>query len=195
MNWASATQLCAHKIPVSYTRQSLRSAKAARGAIIKPTTWPASRSAICFISPASPANRRCSRPAKSPMALHRPTAPSVSQSRFIIVSTVAKDNISTYRCTSAPVTSPDILFQLRLHGEKPARASRKGEETDLYDPYATKNGYARIFIIPVEQWRRLVDWMEVRRRFPARSSRKCLTAASIRTSYQNDSRVLRKAHE
>jgi crotonobetainyl-CoA:carnitine CoA-transferase CaiB-like acyl-CoA transferase len=42
---------------------------------------------------------------------------------------------------------------------KPARASRKGEETDLYDPYATKNGYARIFIIPVEQWRRLVDWM------------------------------------
>ena len=44
-------------------------------------------------------------------------------------------------------------------GEKPARASRKGEETDLYDPYQTKNGYARIFIIPVEQWRRLVDWM------------------------------------
>lgn len=42
---------------------------------------------------------------------------------------------------------------------KPARASRKGEETDLYDPYPTKNGYARIFIIPVEQWRRLVDWM------------------------------------
>ena len=44
-------------------------------------------------------------------------------------------------------------------GVKPARASRKGEETDLYDPYPTKNGYARIFIIPVEQWHRLVDWM------------------------------------
>ncbi|HEY7165409.1 MAG TPA: CoA transferase [Candidatus Binatia bacterium] len=44
-------------------------------------------------------------------------------------------------------------------GVKPARASRKGEETDLYDPYPTKNGYARIFIIPIEQWRRLVDWM------------------------------------
>jgi crotonobetainyl-CoA:carnitine CoA-transferase CaiB-like acyl-CoA transferase len=44
-------------------------------------------------------------------------------------------------------------------GAKPARASRKGEETDLYDPYPTKNGYVRIFIIPVEQWRRLVDWM------------------------------------
>lgn len=44
-------------------------------------------------------------------------------------------------------------------GGKPARASRKGEETDLYDPYPTKNGYVRIFIIPVEQWRRLVDWM------------------------------------
>ena len=44
-------------------------------------------------------------------------------------------------------------------GAKPGRASRKGEETDLYDPYPTKNGYARIFIIPVEQWRRLVDWM------------------------------------
>ncbi len=44
-------------------------------------------------------------------------------------------------------------------GVKPARASRKGEETDLYDPYPTKNGFVRIFIIPVEQWRRLVDWM------------------------------------
>jgi len=44
-------------------------------------------------------------------------------------------------------------------GDKPARASRKGEETDLYDPYKTKNGYARIFIIPIEQWRRLVEWM------------------------------------
>jgi crotonobetainyl-CoA:carnitine CoA-transferase CaiB-like acyl-CoA transferase len=44
-------------------------------------------------------------------------------------------------------------------GAKPARASRKGEETDLYDPYPTRNGYVRIFIIPVEQWRRLVDWM------------------------------------
>ena len=44
-------------------------------------------------------------------------------------------------------------------GVKPARASRKGEETDLYDPYPTKNGYARIFIIPIEQWRRLVEWM------------------------------------
>ncbi|HWO40672.1 MAG TPA: CaiB/BaiF CoA-transferase family protein, partial [Candidatus Eisenbacteria bacterium] len=44
-------------------------------------------------------------------------------------------------------------------GAKPARASRKGEETDLYDPYPTKNGYVRIFIIPVEQWRRLVEWM------------------------------------
>jgi crotonobetainyl-CoA:carnitine CoA-transferase CaiB-like acyl-CoA transferase len=44
-------------------------------------------------------------------------------------------------------------------GAKPARASRKGEETDLYDPYPTKNGYVRIFIIPIEQWRRLVDWM------------------------------------
>ncbi|MBI4522713.1 MAG: CoA transferase [Deltaproteobacteria bacterium] len=44
-------------------------------------------------------------------------------------------------------------------GAKPSRASRKGEETDLYDPYPTKNGYVRIFIIPAEQWRRLVDWM------------------------------------
>ena len=44
-------------------------------------------------------------------------------------------------------------------GNKPGRASRKGEETDLYDPYPTKNGYARIFIIPVQQWRSLVEWM------------------------------------
>ena len=44
-------------------------------------------------------------------------------------------------------------------GAKASRLSRRGEETDLYDPYPTKNGYVRIFIIPVEQWRRLVDWM------------------------------------
>jgi len=44
-------------------------------------------------------------------------------------------------------------------GNKPGRASRKGEETDLYDPYPTKNGYARIFIIPAQQWRNLVEWM------------------------------------
>jgi len=44
-------------------------------------------------------------------------------------------------------------------GAKASRLSRKGEETDLYDPYPTKNGYVRIFIIPAEQWRRLVDWM------------------------------------
>ena len=44
-------------------------------------------------------------------------------------------------------------------GAKPSRISRKGEETDLYDPYPTKNGFVRIFIIPAEQWRRLVDWM------------------------------------
>jgi len=44
-------------------------------------------------------------------------------------------------------------------GAKPARATRRGEETDLYDPYRAKNGFVRFFIIPVEQWRRLVDWM------------------------------------
>ncbi len=38
---------------------------------------------------------------------------------------------------------------------RPGRASREGEETDLDDPYPTKNGYVRIFIIPAEQWRRL----------------------------------------
>lgn len=44
-------------------------------------------------------------------------------------------------------------------GAKPARATRKGEETDLYDPYPVKNGYVRFFIVAIEQWRRLVDWM------------------------------------
>ncbi len=52
-----------------------------------------------------------------------------------------------------------FIPQYGYSGTKPGRASRKGEETDLYDPYETKNGYVRIFIIPVEQWRRLVDWM------------------------------------
>jgi crotonobetainyl-CoA:carnitine CoA-transferase CaiB-like acyl-CoA transferase len=52
-----------------------------------------------------------------------------------------------------------FIPQYGSSGAKPSRASRKGEETDLYDPYETKNGYVRIFIIPVEQWRRLVDWM------------------------------------
>lgn len=44
-------------------------------------------------------------------------------------------------------------------GVKPARATRKGEETDLYDPYPAKNGFVRFFVITVEQWRRLIDWM------------------------------------
>ena len=52
-----------------------------------------------------------------------------------------------------------FIPQYGSSGAKPSRASRKGEETDLYDPYETKNGYVRIFIIPVEQWRRLVEWM------------------------------------
>jgi crotonobetainyl-CoA:carnitine CoA-transferase CaiB-like acyl-CoA transferase len=42
---------------------------------------------------------------------------------------------------------------------KPYRTSRKGDVVDLYDAYECKNGYVRLFIIPVEQWRRLVDWM------------------------------------
>ncbi|HEY2987899.1 MAG TPA: CoA transferase [Candidatus Binatia bacterium] len=52
-----------------------------------------------------------------------------------------------------------FIPQYGATGAKPSRASRKGEETDLYDPYPAKNGYVRIFIIPSEQWRRLVDWM------------------------------------
>ena len=65
--------------------------------------------------------------------------------------------VSTHECAGhiAGYFIPNYGYS----GVKPARASRKGEETDLYDPYPTKNGYARIFIIPVEQWRRLVDWM------------------------------------
>src|SRR5439155_10373771 len=65
--------------------------------------------------------------------------------------------VSTHECAGhiAGYFIPNYGYS----GVKPARASRKGEETDLYDPYPTKNGYARIFIIPVEQWRRLVDWI------------------------------------
>jgi crotonobetainyl-CoA:carnitine CoA-transferase CaiB-like acyl-CoA transferase len=44
-------------------------------------------------------------------------------------------------------------------GTKPARAKRNGEEADLYDPFAVKDGYVRFFIVAREQWRRLVDWM------------------------------------
>lgn len=44
-------------------------------------------------------------------------------------------------------------------GVKPHRTSRKGDVVDLYDAYQAKNGYVRLFIIPVEQWRRLVEWM------------------------------------
>ena len=45
------------------------------------------------------------------------------------------------------------------NGTKPFRTSRKADVRDLYDAYEAKNGYVRLFIIPVEQWRRLVDWM------------------------------------
>jgi len=42
---------------------------------------------------------------------------------------------------------------------KPKRAKRDGQEADLYDPFAVKDGYVRFFIVAREQWRRLVDWM------------------------------------
>ena len=45
------------------------------------------------------------------------------------------------------------------HHVKPYRSSRKAEVVDLYDAYRTKNGYVRLFIIPAEQWRSLVQWM------------------------------------
>ena len=44
-------------------------------------------------------------------------------------------------------------------GVKPKRAKRDGQEADLYDPFAVKDGYVRFFIVAREQWRRLVDWM------------------------------------
>lgn len=44
-------------------------------------------------------------------------------------------------------------------GIKPKRAKRDGQEADLYDPFAVKDGYVRFFIVAREQWRRLVDWM------------------------------------
>ena len=44
-------------------------------------------------------------------------------------------------------------------GAKPKRAKRDGQEADLYDPFAVKDGYVRFFIVAREQWRRLVDWM------------------------------------
>ena len=44
-------------------------------------------------------------------------------------------------------------------GVMPHRVSRKAEVVDLYDAYEASNGYVRLFIIPVEQWRRLVEWM------------------------------------
>jgi crotonobetainyl-CoA:carnitine CoA-transferase CaiB-like acyl-CoA transferase len=44
-------------------------------------------------------------------------------------------------------------------GAKPARPKRNGQEADLYDPFAVKDGYVRFFIVAREQWRRLVDWM------------------------------------
>lgn len=44
-------------------------------------------------------------------------------------------------------------------GAKPARAKRNGEEADLFDPFAVKDGYVRFFLVSREQWRRLVEWM------------------------------------
>lgn len=42
---------------------------------------------------------------------------------------------------------------------KPHRSSRSGEVVDLYDVYRAKDGFVRLFIIPPEQWRRLVEWI------------------------------------
>lgn len=42
---------------------------------------------------------------------------------------------------------------------KPHRVSRKTDVVDLYDVYQAKDGYVRLFIIPPEQWRRLIEWI------------------------------------
>ena len=44
-------------------------------------------------------------------------------------------------------------------GVKPHRSSRKADVVDLYDAYRAKNGFVRLFIIPAEQWRRLMNWL------------------------------------
>jgi crotonobetainyl-CoA:carnitine CoA-transferase CaiB-like acyl-CoA transferase len=44
-------------------------------------------------------------------------------------------------------------------GTKPFRTSRAAVVKDLYDAYEVKDGLVRLFIIPRDQWRRLVEWM------------------------------------
>jgi crotonobetainyl-CoA:carnitine CoA-transferase CaiB-like acyl-CoA transferase len=65
--------------------------------------------------------------------------------------------VSTHEC--AAHIAGYYIPHYSATGAKPARARRNGEEADLYDPYAVKDGHVRFFIVAREQWRRLVDWM------------------------------------
>ena len=66
-------------------------------------------------------------------------------------------DVSMHEC--GPHLAGYFIPQYSLSGEKPYRSSRKEDVVDIYDAYKCKNGYVRLFIIPVEQWRRLVDWL------------------------------------
>jgi crotonobetainyl-CoA:carnitine CoA-transferase CaiB-like acyl-CoA transferase len=65
--------------------------------------------------------------------------------------------VSTHEC--AAHIAGYYIPHYSATGAKPARARRSGEEADLYDPYAVKDGHVRFFIVAREQWRRLVEWM------------------------------------
>ena len=123
-------------------------------------TWPALRWATCFISPGEPGEP----PLQPPGEIAYGMASTYGAFGIAVALYHRLDggkgqhiDVSMHECGGhiAGYFIPNYGYT----GDKPARASRKGEETDLYDPYKTKNGYARIFIIPVEQWRRLVEWM------------------------------------
>jgi crotonobetainyl-CoA:carnitine CoA-transferase CaiB-like acyl-CoA transferase len=66
-------------------------------------------------------------------------------------------DVSTHEC--AAHIAGYYIPHYSATGAKPARARRNGEEADLYDPYAVKDGYVRFFLVSRDQWRRLVEWM------------------------------------
>jgi benzylsuccinate CoA-transferase BbsE subunit len=45
------------------------------------------------------------------------------------------------------------------HGEKPVRVSHRTQEFELHDVYPTKDGWARLFILPRAHWLEFLDWL------------------------------------
>ena len=129
-------ELARDKIPGSFMPRSLRSARPARGAITKPMTWPASRSGILLYLAGEPGEPPLQPPGEFAYGMastYGAFGIAVALYHRLESGKGQYIDVSMHECAGhiAGYFIPNYGYT----GAKPARASRKGEETDLYDPY------------------------------------------------------------